>query len=111
MDLKKGASKLGSAKANTVLVTKLFMSLQACADLDIDDFFKHETQREPPSLSIFDQGKLRSGTKSDILGCLPGMPGLYTSYFLSFLDRVNRSPAPLSHNPFKSLFKIFCSLV
>ena len=36
-------------------------------------FFKYENQREPPSLS--DRGKLRSGTKSDILGCLPGMPG------------------------------------
>ena len=71
MDLKKGASKLESAKANTALVTKLFMSLQA--RLDIDDFFKHENQREPPSLS--DQGKLRSGTKSDIRGCLPGMSG------------------------------------
>jgi len=37
-------------------------------------FIKYENQREPPSLS--DQGKLRSGTKSDILGCLPGMLGL-----------------------------------
>ncbi|XP_076158119.1 uncharacterized protein LOC143140875 [Alosa pseudoharengus] len=73
VDLKKGASKLGSAKANTALVTKLFMSLQARPDLNIDDFFKHENQHEPPSLS--DQGKLRSGTKSDILRCLPGMPG------------------------------------
>ena len=36
-------------------------------------FFKYENQREPPSLS--DRGKLRSGTKSDILSCLPGMPG------------------------------------
>ena len=72
-DLKKGADKLGSAKANTALITKLFMSLQARPDADIEDFFKHENQREPPSLS--DRGKLRSGTKSDILGCIPGMPG------------------------------------
>lgn len=46
VDLKKGASKLGSAKANTLLVTKLFMSLQARPDLEMDDFFKHENQRE-----------------------------------------------------------------
>ena len=72
VDLKKGSDKLGSAKANTALVTKLFMSLQARPDADIDEFFKHENQREPPSLS--DRGKLRQGTKSDIIGCLPGMP-------------------------------------
>ena len=36
-------------------------------------FFKYKNQREPPSQS--DRGKLRSGTRSDILGCLPGMPG------------------------------------
>ena len=79
-DLKNGADKLGSAKVNTTLVTKLFISLQARPDVDIDEFFKHENQREPPSLS--DRGKLRSGTKSDILVCLPNMtdPGcsLYT---------------------------------
>ena len=36
-------------------------------------FFKYKNQREPPSQS--DRGKLRSGTRSDILGSLPGMPG------------------------------------
>ena len=56
-DLKKGADKLGSAKANAALVTKLFLSLQARPEADIDAFLKHENQREPPSLS--DRGKLR----------------------------------------------------
>lgn len=51
VDLKKGASKLGSARANAVLVTKLFMSLQARPEQEIDDFFKHENQSEPPSLN------------------------------------------------------------
>ena len=37
----------------------------------MDAFFKHENQREPPSLS--DRDKLRQGTKSDIIACLPGM--------------------------------------
>ena len=63
VDLKKG-----SAKANT----KLFMSLQARHDADIDELCKHENQREPPSLS--DRGKLRQDTKSGIIGCLPGIP-------------------------------------
>jgi len=51
----------------------MFMSLQARPNADADDFFKYENQREPPSLS--NRGKLRSGTKSDILGCLPAMSG------------------------------------
>jgi len=102
VDLKKGARELGSAKANTALVTKLFMFLQARPDLDIDDFFKLENQREPPSLS--DQGKLQSGTKSDILRCLPGMPGLYISYFLFVLDRVNKGSAPLSSTSAVTIF-------
>jgi len=72
--LKKGSDKLGSAKANTALITRMFMSLQARPNADICNFFKYENQREPPSLS--DRGKLRSGTKSDIVSCLPGMPGL-----------------------------------
>jgi len=42
-----GANKLGSAKANTALITKLFLSLQALPDADIDDFFKHENLHEP----------------------------------------------------------------
>ena len=72
VDLKKVSTKLGSAKANAALITKLFLSLKARPDADIDDFFKHENQREPPSLS--QQGKLMSGTKSALLGCLPSMP-------------------------------------
>jgi hypothetical protein len=72
VNLKKRVDKIGSAKANSALVTKLFMSLQARPDADIDDFFRHENKSEPPSLS--DQCKLRSGTKSDILRCLPDMP-------------------------------------
>ena len=48
------------------------MSLQARPEADIDAFFKHENQRESPSFS--DRGKLRQGTKSDSIACLPGMP-------------------------------------
>ena len=48
------------------------MSLQARPNADIDTFFKLENKREPPSLS--DRGRLRSGTKSDMFRCLPGMP-------------------------------------
>ena len=49
-----------------------FLSLQARPEADIDAFFKHENQREPPSFS--DRGKLRQGTKSNSIACLPAIP-------------------------------------
>jgi len=45
-DLKKGTNKLGSSKANTALITKMFMSLQARPNADADDFFKYENHRD-----------------------------------------------------------------
>ncbi|KAL8607832.1 hypothetical protein ACOMHN_005387 [Nucella lapillus] len=36
------------------------------------EFFKHENRREPPSLT--QDGKLRMGTKSVVVTCLPSMP-------------------------------------
>ena len=71
-DLNKVADKLGSAKAKAALVTKLLLSLQARPEADIDAFFKHENQRETPSLS--DRGMPRQGSKSDSIACLPGIP-------------------------------------
>ena len=59
---------MGSAKANAAVVTKLFLSLQERPEADIDAFFKHKDQREPPSLS--ERGKMRQGTKSYIIACL-----------------------------------------
>ena len=57
-DLKTVSDKTGSAKTNSALVTKLFMSLQTRPDADIDDFFRHENKSESPSLS--EQGRRRS---------------------------------------------------
>ena len=37
-------------------------------------FFKHESSRDPPSLS--DRGTLYRGTKSDLMDCIPGVPKL-----------------------------------
>ena len=50
------------------LITQLFLSVQLRPDSDMAEFFKYENQREPPSLA--DRFSLRSGTKSDILGCM-----------------------------------------
>ena len=62
-DLKKGPSKISTAKANLSLVTKMFMNLQSQPAADIDDFFKHESSRDPPSIA--NKGKLYTGNKSD----------------------------------------------
>ena len=67
----KQAEKVGVLKKDAAFVTQLFLSLQSRPDADISDFIRFENQREPPSLA--DRGRLRSGTKSDILKCL-GVP-------------------------------------
>ena len=77
VNLKKGANKLGLARANAALVTQLFLSLLGRPDGDIDYFFRHQNHRDPPSLC--DRGKVMSGTKSALLGCLPGMPDPWRS--------------------------------
>ena len=38
-------------------------------DADLDEFFAHENQSIPPSLSTF-SGELRLGTKADLTKCL-----------------------------------------
>ena len=64
----KNRSKVIALRNDISLVSTLFLSLQSRPDFDLDNFFKYENQKEPPSLS--DQGKVRSGTKSDVLQCL-----------------------------------------
>ena len=62
--------------ANTALVTKLYISLQAHPDADMDAFFNHEIHCGPSSLS--DRGKLWSGIKYNVVvffACVPVMSG------------------------------------
>ena len=68
--VKLGSTKSSSAK-NTALVTQMFMSLQARPEADMLEFFSHENQRDPPSLS--ENGKIYQSAKSDLIDCLPGM--------------------------------------
>jgi hypothetical protein len=76
VDLKKDANKLRSAKANTVSITNLVLSLRP--EADIDDVVKHKTLREHHAL--LDLGKLMSGTNMSLLSCLPGMADLVFCY-------------------------------
>ncbi|KAG1695759.1 Integrin alpha-PS2 [Nymphon striatum] len=54
-------------KTNLDLFSRLFIVMQQ-READMDVFFKHENNPTPPALS--DGGKLRSGTKSDLMNCL-----------------------------------------
>ena len=88
-DKGKDKSKIGTVKQNCHLITKLFLSLQSRPNSNLEEFFKFENQREPPSLA--DHGNLRSGSKSNIQQCLPGMPVVKKSpdvKFATLLDLI-----------------------
>lgn len=59
--------KLTSLKNDCSLFSRLYVACQI-RDGDLDEFFEHENQACPPSLSHL--GKLRHGTKSDLVDCL-----------------------------------------
>ena len=62
------ATKLESAKANAVHITKMSLTLKALPDADISDIFRYESQ--PELLSLSDHWKPMSSIKSAFLGCL-----------------------------------------
>ena len=59
--------KLQSVKTDCQLFSKLYIGCQS-RDGDLDEFFSHENQGSPPSLS--DCGRIRSGTKCDLIHCM-----------------------------------------
>ena len=66
----KSQNELTLAKNDAALFSKLYISCQN-RDGDIDEFFKHENQAFPPSLSDF--GKLRATVKSELLTCFEAL--------------------------------------
>src|SRR6218665_425874 len=60
-------SKVIAARNDSVLFSRLYIACQI-RNTDLDEFFRHENQVFPPSLS--DAGSLHLGTKSDLLSCL-----------------------------------------
>ena len=60
---------VSSLKSDRNLFSSLYVASQ-CRDGNLDDFFSHENQPCPPSLS--GRGKHKLGTKSDIVRCLEG---------------------------------------
>ena len=59
--------QVSSFKNDVSLFSRLYIACQS-RDGNLDDFFQHENQACPPSLSNL--GKLRQGNKADLLSCL-----------------------------------------
>ena len=59
--------KVSSLKQNCSLFAQLYVSCQV-REGNLDEFFSHENQNFPPSIS--QQGRLKFGQKSDLLECL-----------------------------------------
>ena len=60
--------EVAAVKNDCGLFSRSYIACQT-RDGDLDRFFSHENQAAPPSLSV--GGKLRIGTKADLLQCLP----------------------------------------
>ena len=65
--LAKGKQQMKSLKNDVNLFSRLYIGCQN-RDGNLDEFFQHENQAFPPSLS--DGGGIRLGVKSDLLTCL-----------------------------------------
>ena len=62
--------KVTELRTDCALFSQLYIVCQSC-DGDLDEFFRHENQPYPPSLS--QHGSLRLGTKSDLLTCFSSL--------------------------------------
>ena len=68
--------QVSSLRNDCALFSRLYIACQT-RDGNLDEFFKHENQAYPPSLS--QHGSLRLGTKSDILSCVENCAQSQTS--------------------------------
>lgn len=66
----KTSHQIRSLKSNCELFSRMYISCQS-RNGDMDEFFRHENQVAPPSLS--DMGDLRHCTKSDLIGCVESL--------------------------------------
>ena len=62
--------RVSSLKNDVSLFSRLYIACQS-RDGNLEEFFRHENQACPPSLS--QHGKLRLGTKADLLPCLENL--------------------------------------
>ena len=59
-------------KNPTAIVTRYFLCIKDRSESEKEDFFQHESVREPPSISK--NGQLYTGTKAAMIDCLPSSP-------------------------------------
>ena len=76
---KKGKQQLMLMKSDMQLFSRLYIACQT-RDGNLDEFFRHENQSCPPSLS--NMGNLRLGGKSDLLPCLENLSAAKFEYQL-----------------------------
>ena len=81
----KTSLQISSLKSDVSLFSRLFIACQS-RDGNLEEFFLHENQAYPPSLS--QHGKLRLGNKSDLLHCLENSIELNENLAVSNLDVV-----------------------
>ena len=67
----KHKAQVTALKSDCDLFSRLFIACQT-RDGKLEEFFKYENQPWPPSLA--EDGKLRGGTKADLLKCLEDLP-------------------------------------
>ena len=60
-------------RSDRSLFSRLYISCQT-RDGNLEEFFKHENQAFPPSIS--QEGEIRTGTKSDLLQCLESLQAI-----------------------------------
>lgn len=77
--------QLASLKSDCSLFSRLYISCQT-REGDLDNFFSHENQPVPPSLS--QGGALRQGTKSDLVHCLTSVDDSVSETTIGHVDAV-----------------------
>ena len=96
--------QIASLKEDCSLFSRLYVSCQV-RDGNLEEFFAHENQCFPPSLSHF--GKIRHGTKSDLVACIERVKGVQYATEAPSVDGVMLDGAALINMLVPGLSKTF----
>lgn len=86
--------QLAALRSDCSLFSRLYISCQT-REGDLDQFFSHENQTAPPSLS--QGGMLRKGTKSDLVHCLTSMDSGLQETTVGYVEAVSIDGAAAVH--------------
>ena len=96
--------QIASLKEDCSLFSRLYVSCQI-RDGNLEEFFAHENQCFPPSLSHF--GKIRHGTKSNLVACIERVKGVQYTTEAPSVDEVMLDGAALINMLVPGLSKTF----